>query len=748
MMTAARRLRMPATRPSGAWILLTVVAVTMTQLGTAGASALGAPPGNATWYVDCSAPAGGNGTMAAPFDSLQSANQLTLGPGDQLLFRRGTVCPGMLAPRGNGAPGDPIVIGQYAAGSPFASLPTISGGGTVTAAVWLADMSDVTVEDLQLTNAGNSTGVHRGLYFTSNTGPVSDLTVRDLEVDNVDGDNSFTGGKQGGGIVGQALSSVGRFSNVMIEDNFVHDVSRQGITIYGTTSGSRPPATSPWPQASTGVVIEGNTVQRVQGDGIVPLGTDGAVVQHNLVEQGNLGGYNWLSSSRNCAAGIWAWDANNTLIQYNEVSGMAFGPSTNPSSLNGCDGEGFDADYNQDGTVIQYNYSHDNAGGFILLCTDQSPHRVVIRYNLSVDDNATFNPSPCALVIDPATNNLDGVEMYNNTIVAPTPRVTVELDESLAKMVPPLYGSFEFENNIVDATSPDAANHYFWCGTDCTNNVFSGMPVPSGATNSVTADPQFLLPWLRGSGLWVANAFRLRPSSPALGAGVVAPAGFPPPATHDFFGVPVNTPPTIGFSESADRWAAPAVTAQPASAFYTTGESLDFTAAASGIPAPNVQWQYSANAGATWANVPGATATTLSVGPLNGFVNGWEVRAVFANRFGSAASAAATVRWAATSVLRPSNGATVSGRVILDAAATSGATQVRYELIGAGRGDQVVATGTLTLFGWLSVWNAATVAAGVYSLVAVATFPGGVVSTSAPVTITVGDVSASAKTAS
>jgi hypothetical protein len=115
---------------------------------------------------------------------------------------------------------------------------------------------------------------------------------------------------------------------VLIENNDVHDVSRQGITIHGRTSSVRPAATDPWPQASSGVVIQGKTVEGVQGDGIVPLGTDGALVQDNLVERGNLAGNDWLSPSRNCAAGIWAWDANNTVIQYNEVSNMAFGPST------------------------------------------------------------------------------------------------------------------------------------------------------------------------------------------------------------------------------------------------------------------------------------------------------------------------------------------------------------------------------------------------------------------------------------
>ena len=89
--------------------------------------------------------------------------------------------------------------------------------------------------------------------------------------------------------------------------------------------------------------------------------------------------------------------------------------------------------------------------------------------------------------------------------------------------------------------------------------------------------------------------------------------------------------------------AAPVVTTQPANQTYHSGGSVSFTAAASGTPAPTLQWQYSANRGASWSTLSGATSSPLSVGPLNNFVNGWEVRAVFANSTGTATSNAATM---------------------------------------------------------------------------------------------------------
>jgi len=539
----------------GPLLLVTVATVVIAALvagmawSFASASTAAGVSSGTTWYVDCSAPHNGAGTLSRPFDTLEPANHLTLHAGDQLLFRRGASCTGMLAPRGGGSPKDPVVIGAYGSGK---ARPEIDGQGQVNAPVWLADMPHVTVQGLELTNAGDSAHLHRGLYFTSQAAPVSGVTVRNLLVDHVDSLDTFTGGKTSGGIVGQALGAEGRFSNIDIEHNVVRDASRQGITVYGTASSSRPPATQPWPQASTRVVIQGNTVERVQGDGIVPLGTNRAVVEHNVVRQGNLAGYDFASQDRNCAAGIWAWDANNTVVQYNDVSDMHYGPSTTPGSLNGCDGEAFDVDGNQDGTVIQYNYSHDNAGGFLLLCvsggTAASPnpdHRADVRFNLSVDDNATFSPTPCSGDFNPAVNNLDGIQLYNNTIVAPTPRVAFELGSPLTSY----FGALVFTNNVVDATSPTAATYPFPCGTACSHNLFFGLPAPPTATSSVTSNPRFVDPVQRGTDP-AAAGFKLLKSSPAIGAGIAVSAGVAPPAAHDFFGTTVTKPSTIGFAQN------------------------------------------------------------------------------------------------------------------------------------------------------------------------------------------------------
>jgi hypothetical protein len=70
-----------------------------------------------------------------------------------------------------------------------------------------------------------------------------------------------------------------------------------------------------------------------------------------------------------------------------------------------------------------------------------------------------------------------------------------------------------------------------------------------------------------------------------------------------------------------------------------------------------------------------------------------------------------------TSVLIPSNGATVSGSTLLDASA-SNATSVEFRLFGGtfGFNAPVLCTATLTFYGWLCSWNTTTVPNGSYVL--------------------------------
>jgi hypothetical protein len=87
---------------------------------------------------------------------------------------------------------------------------------------------------------------------------------------------------------------------------------------------------------------------------------------------------------------------------------------------------------------------------------------------------------------------------------------------------------------------------------------------------------------------------------------------------------------------------APTITTQPTNQSVAAGQTASFTAAASGTPAPTVQWQVSTNGGSTWSNISGATTATY------GFTtslsdSGHLFHAVFTNASGSATTNSATL---------------------------------------------------------------------------------------------------------
>lgn len=85
-------------------------------------------------------------------------------------------------------------------------------------------------------------------------------------------------------------------------------------------------------------------------------------------------------------------------------------------------------------------------------------------------------------------------------------------------------------------------------------------------------------------------------------------------------------------AESAPTCTAAAVTTEPTAQSITYGANTSFTAAASGTPAPTVQWQVLTTASdATWTNITGATSATLELTRPAVSQSGNQYQAVFTN---------------------------------------------------------------------------------------------------------------------
>ena len=295
---------------------------------------------------------------------------------------------------------------------------------------------------------------------------------------------------------------------IRIEDNEIYHVDRSGI--FGW---SEEWMRSKW-HPSLGVIVRGNQLHDIGADGIVVVATDGALVENNVV-----GHASQRSEDYNVA--IWAWSADNTIIQYNEAYG----------TKGQRDGEGFDSDWNSRNTVIQYNYSHDNDGGFLLIC-NEGGHEItenagnsgtIVRYNISRNDR-----SRGITIAGPVKNTL----VYNNTIYTGPDRT---LDMLLFADWNGWSEDTYFFNNIFFAAGPAQFSHGVSRASDgayttapglepSKNNIFEsnlyyGVNPPPGDKGALTADPKLVDPTRGGMGRFSLSGYHLQPTSAARASG-------------------------------------------------------------------------------------------------------------------------------------------------------------------------------------------------------------------------------------
>ncbi|MFJ9520710.1 RICIN domain-containing protein [Kitasatospora sp. NPDC101801] len=537
-------------------------------LGTAAATPATAATGS-TYHLDCAAgsDAGAGTSPGTAWRTLAKVAATTFAPGDRLLLKRGTRCEGTLAPQGSGTPASPITVDAYGTGA----APLVAGGGAARA-VLLRNQQGWEIRNLEITNSGAAKGGRRAVSVElTDYGTASHFVLENLDIHDVNGDDTKDLNGSGGIYFTVAgVTTPTRFDGITLRNNSLRAVDREGVFLVSTwnRSGFEAPSAGsflPWPN----VLITGNRLTDIGGDGIVPGNTTGALTEHNTVAgfQKRSAGYN---------AGIWTYDSDHALFQYNEASG---GSTTR-------DGMAYDVDQGTVGTVFQYNYSHDNAGGFLLLCNATGILRdAVVRYNISQNDSYRG--------VENCSGAIESADVYNNTLsIGPGISQSVIQENNTTRR------TVRFRNNTVVKTGSGTAGLTLrGGGYTLDHNVLvnvTGAPAGAGGT----ADPLLRAPGT-ATGPADATGYQLCTGSPALGAGTAVPDS----GGSDYFGNPVPTPPNVG------AYAGPGVPCPAGPVESGSSHGIQRTAGGQAVDVPGavgtpgtqlIQWSWHGGANQLW----------------------------------------------------------------------------------------------------------------------------------------------------
>lgn len=443
-----------------------------------------------------------------PLKTLGQVNQLSLQPGDAVLFKKDCRWVGALTIQDSGTKEAPILYGMYGEGE---NKPCIDGAGAVNAAISGEDISFVEIRNLEVTNAGDTRTYHRGISIIAVYQNVEGITIRDCYVHDVDSNGDVTTelilGEDKhwyGGIVVRARSNANPdnhdiiLKDVLIENNKVERCTVLGIALGGAMQDIKKD------KKCEGMIIRGNYVSECWGDGIVLFNDRNGLIERNVAA--NNGRKEDLTDYY---VGIWCIWSENCLIQYNESYGQ--GASS--------DGQGFDIDGGCSGTIMQYNYSHDNYGGF-LLCMQWRNGDATIRYNVSVNDGGPFIKYGYSLAEEPFMK----LDVYNNTYFTTKPIMNaLKMEAGETKVEKRVYSYFR--NNIFcvkNGETPEFGAKALLDVSAFENNCyygFSEVSLPWKEPNQILEDPKFTFAGSGGKGFDSLDGYKLLNSSPCLKTG-------------------------------------------------------------------------------------------------------------------------------------------------------------------------------------------------------------------------------------
>lgn len=492
-------------------------------------------------------------SVKGAWKTIAKVNSMVFQPGDKILFESGATFKGQLKPLGAGAEGNPITLSSFGG----EARPIIDFGEAEGAGILLENVSWWEIKGMEITSkAPFKIGVGRQGIAVTASGAGNDLrhfVIKDNYIHDIWGQMGGRGlnvGYYSSAILVRIVRDRASFhdpsykpstiNDVLIEGNTIERIDKCGIVCWG---------------ARDNVVVRKNRMDNLGGDGIFVNGPYRGLIEYNVIRRSCMragaadlpGDDGWWPHVAAC----WIQNTEETVMQFNEVY------NTGRNLYNG-DGFAYDFDFNCRNCIAQYNYSKENHGFLLLM---YNIYGNIARYNISENDKTHLIQMQGSLKED---NNI----LYNNVFYVDHglldidffrgdhPESAKDINDLGARFLNNIFyatgqGRFRtaystgqtWERKFDDTLKPDLPAGSLFLGNCYFGPWKNGIPDDPQA---LVADPEFTAQGTGGDGLCTLKGYMLRASSPCIGAGVNIPNN----GGRDFFGQPVADGRTdIGASE-------------------------------------------------------------------------------------------------------------------------------------------------------------------------------------------------------
>lgn len=503
-----------------------------------------------TYYISANGNDANNGTSeTSPWQTMAKVSNTTFAPGDVILFKSSETFIGQLTISSSGTAGLPIIYGKYGTGA----LPYLAAQGTFPSTIYSLNKEYFEINDLKITNhlPGNnindaSAARLRGIHIVNqDAGTLDYIHLNRLEVSNVNGEHASGVSRYYGGVhfevSGSAVPS--KWNDILVANCSFHDISRTGLgwdsswkirssnSTFGQSLGNG--YTDNW-YPSTGIVIKDNRFEHISGNGLIVR------VTSSTIAEGNYFNYCGELISGNAA---FCFNTDQFVFQFNEAENTVYNSGD-------TDARGFDSDYRNKSTIVQYNYFHDNGkGGFVGTggpedgtAYERFNVDLLVRYNI-LEDNEREGIA--------LSGNLWNATIHNNVVFSNSTIPNVEIVRLTSWKVYP--HDVSFYNNVFWAKGSgsyykygDSRNITFRHNLYNFSTVPPGLPVVGYNSFAHIAEDSFPVINNPNFDNPSSGGYALLPGSPAFNVGI---RGLTQP-TLDYYNNTIGNTRNIGVDQT------------------------------------------------------------------------------------------------------------------------------------------------------------------------------------------------------